>query len=330
MKTDNYFANGRVAVLSTRLLTEDKLLRIAECNELSEALKALYETGYADGTTLDNASEYQKLLDIELNKVCGEVRTLSSDQRTTEYFLVSYDYTNAKILMKSKYARTDGVEQCFACGKIAPQTLQQLINNDDYDSLPKPMADALMYIDQQYANGNRSPVVVDMALDKAMYADMCIRANKSSWKALKEYFKTEVDCLNLLTFFRAKRAGYDVNSYEQLIVDGGDISKQSLVEAYNTGYDKLRDILYYSNFRPLVDTLIHCWEQGNFAPAESAIYSSKRKIIDEQADSLTVQPLVKYYLDKVREADALRYVLIAVKSKLDKSTVKERLKELYE
>ena len=37
MKENQFYANGRVAVLSTKLLGQDKLTRLAECSTVAEA-----------------------------------------------------------------------------------------------------------------------------------------------------------------------------------------------------------------------------------------------------------------------------------------------------
>ena len=56
MNDNQLYANGRVAVLSTKLLAQDKLTRLAECNNVAEAVKVLTENGYG-GMTIDNAND---------------------------------------------------------------------------------------------------------------------------------------------------------------------------------------------------------------------------------------------------------------------------------
>ncbi|MCH5153534.1 MAG: V-type ATPase subunit, partial [Clostridiales bacterium] len=52
MHSDQLYANGRIAVMSTRLLTADKFTRLAECSTLIEALRVLTENGYGNGLTV--------------------------------------------------------------------------------------------------------------------------------------------------------------------------------------------------------------------------------------------------------------------------------------
>ncbi|MCH5152312.1 MAG: V-type ATPase subunit, partial [Clostridiales bacterium] len=145
--SDQLYANGRIAVLSNKLLTVDKFARLAECSSLVEALRVLSENGYGVGTTLANANDYEQILRAELDATLGELKELCFDPNAVSYFLCTYDYLNAKILMKSKYQRTSGVEYCFTNASYDVEKMQEDFVRDDYSSYTKNMAEACDGID---------------------------------------------------------------------------------------------------------------------------------------------------------------------------------------
>lgn len=329
MTNNNYYINGRVSALSTRLLTIDKLLRMLDAGSVDDAVKILYESGFQGGATADDKN-FDSLLQRELKAVCQEVRELSNNSYATDYFLLKYDYINAKILMKCKYMRCDGTDKCFDCASIDASLLQQYINSDNYSSLTTYMAQALETIDKLFAEGNRSPMVVDITLDKAMYQHMSICAHKSKNKQLIVYHALSVDYINLLTMFRCKKAHMDLYQYQKLTIDGGSLTQQRLIEFYTASNDELTNALYGSELLPFANLLIECYATGSLMQAESYMTVELYKLLATTVKFEGIQPLLQYYLDKVREIDAVRMVLIAVKSGIDKQTVTARLKELYE
>ena len=61
MSNEQLFANGRIAVLSNKLLTADKYIRLTECGNLAEALRTLGECGYSAAAA---ESDYEQALRV--------------------------------------------------------------------------------------------------------------------------------------------------------------------------------------------------------------------------------------------------------------------------
>ncbi len=95
MGVDQLYANGRIAVMSTRLLTADKFARIAESNTLAEAVKAVAENGYGNGVTPTVPNDYEQLLVAELDEALKVFKELCGNRHAVSYFLAKYDYLNA-------------------------------------------------------------------------------------------------------------------------------------------------------------------------------------------------------------------------------------------
>lgn len=307
------FANGRLSVMSTKLFGADKFNRLADCSCLAEAVRILSEYGYGGGASLSDPNDYEQLLVAESDKAMQDFKELCFNKKAVRYFLARYDFVNAKTLMKAKYMRVDGTDRCFANATYFPAKMQEDFVADEYGAYPKEMAKACDQIDGEFADGNRSPMVVDTVLDKAMFA--YLRRNASG-SLLKKLFDWEADTTNLLALARCKKAGFDENVFSQTIVKGGRISEKSLLDLWNNrsdATDKFSD--EYKRFVSLM--------KNDIVAAESLQSKVKRDILSRNADVLSVQPALDYFSAKVRETDIVRYILISVKNGVDKETIKK-------
>lgn len=323
MSVNQLYANGRIAVMSTRLLSADKFTRLAESNTLSEAVKVLVESGYGEGVPLSYPNDYEQLLIAELDEALKVLKELCLNKWAVKYFLCKYDYLNAKVLMKCKYMRTDGLAYCYNEGTIAADAMQTAFVNDDYSVCSKNMAEACDSIDAEYANGNRAPSVIDVTLDKAMFADMRLYSDKCKFKYgfIRGMFRFMADTTNLMSAYRARKALLDKTAYADMIIDGGSISRELLLDIFDDE-SKSGNLSYdYKAFFALTNST-----NDNLALAENEQKARVFRILRDHADLLTIQPVLEYFFLKVNEIDKCRKALSAVKSGLDKDKIKDMLK----
>ena len=199
------FSNSRVKALENTLLTEEKITRMAFSDSLEDGIRILYESGYAGGMTIDNINNIESLIAREKELDTAFFRETMLKGYGMEAFLKEEDYHNAKALMKLKYMHKDEEDGIFAEeGNIGIEELREAIMNDNYSSLPREMATALLEIDNIFASEKHSPRIIDTLLDKAMYVDSLNVARRGKVKTIIEYFTSKVDLTNILTLLRCK------------------------------------------------------------------------------------------------------------------------------
>ena len=321
MNSDQLYANGRIAVLSTRLLGMDKFQRLAECKSLVEALRVLQESGYGGGVTLENPNDYEQILKNELDSAMFAIRELCYDKNALKYLLCKYNYINAKLLMKGKYLREDFTSYCFDQGTYAKEKMQEDFLSDSYSAYGKFMAKACDQIDTEYANGNRSPQVVDKILDQACFDEMKTYAKHSSSRVVYKLYDWQVNTSNLMLIYRLKKAGYSREEYEKWIVDGASLKRQTLLGLWDSETLALDLPELYRKFYALCNS-----SNTSLKLAEQEQIAYRNKLIAEYQDFLTIQPALQYFFNKVDETERVRRVLIDVKNGIDKDKIKERLK----
>ena len=303
------YANGRAAVLSAKLFGADKFARLKDCHTVAEALKILYESGYGNGASVDSANDYEVLLRSELDCALKLFKELCYDKRVSGYVVSRYDYLNAKTLMKCKYMRVDGLPYCFLESSVSPKAMQDAFVSDDYSQLSKNMAEACDEIDTLFAEGKKSPRIIDKTLDKAMFADMRLFAKKCRVKFVKRLFDYEVNTVNILTAYRLKRASASSEEYSELIIDGGSISRETLLKLWDNEQAAIDLPAEYKSFYALCAS-----DKADLLQAETARSERIFDIISEETDLLSVQPVLDYFYRKVREIDEIRRILVGIKA----------------
>lgn len=306
MKNDQLYANGRISVLSTKLMGADKFSRLADCNSTAEALRVLSECNFGSG---DND---EQLLATETDNILLQLQELCTDKNAVQYFLCRYCYHNAKVLMKRKYMRIQSIDGCFLQTGQDVQLMSQAFVQDDYSLCSKHMAEACDQIDAAFADGDRSPRTIDFLLDKAMFAEMKLHARKSVG-LVKQLFEWEADCTNLIVLCRLKSAGANKEESAQWLIDGGKVKKQTLSQLWDNPQTELPQ--QYQRLWKLC--------QRQLAAAEEAKKQGASAIIEQNADMLTIQPAVKFFYDRLAEADKVRKLLVAIKRGADSLTLKK-------
>lgn len=309
--SNQLYANGRIAVLSTKLLGADKFVRLAECKYVTEALKVLAECGYQGGADA-SSNDYVAVLTAETDQLLALFDELCYDKNAVKYFLCKFVYHNVKVLMKRKYMRVGGTDGCFNNVGMDVNALQNAIVNDDYSLCTKNMAEACDKIDTAFAEGNRSPQVIDKLLDKAMFLDLHAYAKKSSIALVKKLFDWQVDTVNLMLIYRLKKAAMDVSQLDEWYIPYGTIKKQQLLAIWqDEAVDGLSE--QCKKFMALCS-----FEKSSLMEAEAEQKAVRNKLVDESADSLTIQPAIKYFLQKTDEIDKVRQIIIGIKNGVTK------------
>ena len=311
------FANGRVAVISTKLFGIDKFNRLADCNNIAEAVRVLVEGGYGGGVALADPNDYDNMLRAEIDSALAELKELCFDKNALAFLLCEYDFVNAKTLMKAKYMRIDGTNGCFVGATYDPKQMAKDFVDDDYSAYPKLMAEGCDAVDGRFADGERSPSVVDVELDRAMYAQMRAYARKTTLAVVKKLCAFRIDATNCITLLRAKKAGYSAEKYRAMVLQGGKVSEDTLLKLWSGDEKATSDL--YDEVRAVYDC------DGDVLRAEETKRKTEFALLTADADSLSVQPVLVYFARKVREIDLVRTVLIGIKNNLPREEIKANI-----
>lgn len=327
--TNAIFGAGRVGLLSTKLFTQEKFNRLAESQTLYDVVKILSESGYADGMSLESEQDYIQLLQKELEITVGFFKDLTSDTTVSDCFLLQYDYVNAKMMMKAKYMRVDCLADCYTVGLIDKTQLWDSVSVEEYETLPKEMRVACEKIDLAFFEEKREPSLIDLLLDKAMYAHIVRVLKGCRVQSVKNYFAIEIDTANIITMLRCHRANYPLERFEEMLVSGGTLTADFFREVYAEPVEKWETVSD-NRYSALIAKGVSSLQNGS-SLYDCTVMAEQMKIetLAPKNYELTIEPLVCYFLSKLREIENVKIIIVGIKNKTDSQRIKDKLKALY-
>ncbi|MFC1496175.1 V-type ATPase subunit [Candidatus Margulisiibacteriota bacterium] len=161
MPTDKYTI-GRIRSIESRMLDENKLLRMADAESFQQAFNILNETDYAPLLSkLNKPFDYELMLEIALKELKYLSQTLAPNNKIIDVIWEKYDYENIKLLIKAKKKNIEN-PPLLPYGNIDPSLLKEHIMKEN-GWLPKRLTNTIAsaqhindflkmfdYVDQQY------------------------------------------------------------------------------------------------------------------------------------------------------------------------------------
>lgn len=133
--TDYLALSARIHAMEGRLLTRDRMDRMIDAREESEALKVLTECGYGGAEGL-RAQDVERVLATARAETFQELSTAAPDPRVVDVFRLKYDYHNAKVLVKAEAMGIDAGGCCWTAGACPPLGWPRTIKRSSWAACP--------------------------------------------------------------------------------------------------------------------------------------------------------------------------------------------------
>lgn len=323
------YSNARVKALENEILNNEKLTRMCYSATLQDAVKILLENSYGGGMIIDNPYEYEKLLRAEDERVNDFLREVMPDKSGLEVLLLKLDYHNAKALMKAKIQGVKTAAETLTSAGLVPIELLANGINENANSLPKQMSDAIEVIKNANISVKVSPRFIDVVLDKAYFDNILEIAAKCKSKAIKKYVKSSIDIANVSLFFRCKRIENRA-MFDEAFVDGGSIDRGMLGKTFDQNYDAVLDKLRYTEISTVISESADELRTGKLVAFERVADNYIMHIFkNDRNDIFSVAPLAGFYIAKKTEIKCVRLILVGIKNSIGIEGVKERMRENY-
>lgn len=321
------YTNARVKTLENTLLSSEKLTRLSSCESLDDGIKILIESGYG-GSIAAETNDFEVILQAEDKKLCDFLKEAMPKNSGLESFLIKNDYHNAKALTKAKYLRLDDAEFMLCPkGLLEIEVLKEKIFADSYSSFSPIMQKALSTIDNQIANGDKSPRMIDCVVDIAMYKEIMQIVGASKVASVIKYWKTNIDFCNISNFVRCKNIDAEFSFFEQNFILAGSWDKAFFESAYSQPLSEFIEKLRYSEYASVV---LEALTQKDMTLFEKNWDNYCQQIFSkDKNDIFSVAPIAGFFVAKKIEIKVVRMILILLKIKADKTLIKQRLREFY-
>lgn len=324
--TDYLFLSAYIRAREGKLLTGERLGRMADAPDFDEAAKILTECGYPElAGTSDRALE--EAFSARRAEFLADMERLCPEKSLVEAFRLKYDYHNAKVLVKAEGAGVDGDGILSACGRVAPAVLAEAWREDVWRRVPGPLAAAIRQAKSVLAR-TANPQLSDMSLDRAYFAELLALASSIPGDFFTGWAKLSVDVANLRSAVRCIRGRMDEGVLRAALIDGGEISASRIGKSvYGEGVQAV--------FRS--GRLARAAELGQQAIEGAPLAAFEREcddvltryLADAKLTSFGPEPAVAYLAALDGEIVAARMVLLGKRSGLSPEKLRERLRESY-
>lgn len=313
--------------MENRLLTRDRMERMIEAKDHTEAFKVLTECGY-DELNEVTGSGLEAVLAKAQSDVFHDLSSAVPDVNLIDVFRIKYDYHNAKALIKAEATDADPTRLLMGGGRYAPESLAEDYRRDELRGCTDTFRQAVSRARESLASTG-DPQLCDFILDRACYAELSAAAAASGSSFVKGYAAILIDAVNLRCTVRASRLGKGADFLAQVLLPGGSVSTDTLARAKG-------------------EDLGHIFASGALAEAAalgaavSASGSGSLTAFERACDNAVTayvtaakhvpfgeQTVVGYLYAREAELTAIRTIMNSRMAGLDGDTIRERLRDSY-
>lgn len=321
------YASARLAALSTKVLSAAAIRRLAD-GSFDDAMRSLLDIRYGNVPDATGA-DIERMIDNERKRTADEIRELSPNPKLTDLLLLTTDVHNLKVLVKARLL--DSFDFTFLEGGLyGRELLEKAVAAADYRALPAWLSEALDALEARLRIGT-DPQMISLLLDRAYLAHAREAAKTAGEPFIGQYFAAMCDFGNLLTIFRLRAMGMASEDMRGMLLPDGQIPARELLGACELSGEAVLGLLPSGALKAAVARgLADMQKTGNIGALERERDNYLLSLAREHKhDTLTIFPVVGYYLARDREAKAVRLILTVKKNGLDDAVIQERLRELY-
>lgn len=308
-----------------RLLNDEKAARMLDAASFEDAAKILADCGYPDMSRYTTAEVEQALADHR-NEVFEELSRLSPDRELVDVFRLKYDYHNAKAIIKAEAVNTDAGRLLSDAGRVSGEKLLELYHEEHYSQLPAALGKAMQEARAVLAR-TANPQLSDFVLDKAYFTELKAMADRLDSDFLRGYARTLADSANLKSAVRTLRMGKNQDFLAEVLVEGGSVGVQSLIDADR---DALAGLFAHTPLEKAAALGSEALSGGGMTAFERACDNGVNSYL-RSAKLISYGPeAVLAYLAAVEgEIQAVRMILTGRLAGVKPQAIRERLRDLY-
>ena len=320
--TDYLAISARIRAMENRLLTRERMDRMIDARDDSEAMKVLAECGYRDSAGLDGA-----LLEARA-EVFRDMERSAPDPRLVEVFQIKYDYHNAKAILKAQAMGIDPERLLLSGGRYNPHELLEGWRREELRGCSPAFVRA-MEQGKTLLEEERDPQQVDLLLDRACYEEMARLAKDLESTFLQGYVRLSVDAANLRAAVRVNRMGKETEFLRKVLLPGGNVSEQSILAARG---DALDEVFRSGPLGPAAELGVKLIQTGGGSltaferecdNALTAYLAKARRV------PFGEETVIGYLYAKEQEFTAIRSIFAGRAAGLDGDLIRSRLRETY-
>lgn len=321
----------RIRVYETKLLDKPKIERMIDAHSADEALKVLQETEYSNHMSgAKKPEDYDNILSAELNRVFAVMYDICPDKRIVDLMALKYDYQNIKVLLKGKYLKQDFNDLLIPIGVIETENLKNAVENNALSDLPKIMKEGIEKAEAVF-DSTKDPQMIDIVLDKYLFKELTELQKEIGDRFVSKYVNALADTTNLKTLLRVKKQNKSRDFLEEVLVEGGSIDKEKLLNMLNDAAENISSKLAYSDYAEFIKAGIEYYTKTGSVSlfeklADNYIMTMMK---DAKIIPFGVEPILAYIYAKETEIKIIRIAMVGKLNNISGDLIRERLRDMY-
>ncbi len=328
---DDYaFADAYIGCHTARLMKQQDLVRLANCDDLHAAQTILQEFDYGDAKELEDddiewfiRKEQTKLYDLIFHGLPGREELAP--------YLYPFDYHNVKVCIKSELlGLTPSEEHLISSSDTDWKMIVAMVRDRNYAAMRPTMRDAVQEVLDVYGRTG-DPQEIDIILDKACYKDVYLKSVESGSDFLVDMAKITIDTVNIKAFARLKKMNKPWSFFKKVFVEDGVITEDFFISNYEDSLPQFGEKVVDPHLnKALIEGGRELDETGSFALLEKllndAVMEHNRKARDYVEG---IEPIAGYWYAKEDEIDNIRIILNGILAKMDPDDIIPFLSKTY-
>ncbi|MFR2891284.1 V-type ATP synthase subunit C [Peptoniphilus grossensis] len=321
-------SSTRLRVMEKELLKSENFIRASETETLEDALRSLSDTVYNKYINkISSPTEYEYILKEELTRFYDELFDISPSKIPIRLITLKYFYHNLKVIIKEDIGKKDLKDLYMNIGDFDLKEYRDALVKG---SKKNKYFELIQRVEEIYEE-KKDPQLIDIYLDNAYFTELLELAEESQVDLFIEYAKNLIDFTNIRTLLRAKKQEKDVEFLRQIIIEGGNVRKETYLDLLNrelsSDTDVFKKLEIYKYIKEALDSFK---ERGNLSDFEREMDNYFIDLIKD-VKYITYGPEVIFanVLAKEMEIKNLRIILVSKLNGLDSEFIREKLRDTY-
>ena len=318
-------------VQEKRMISGATFLRAADAPDVQEALRMLSQGSDYDFGSLVRIDDYELLLKNELRRIYEHAHSMTEQDSIVELCACKYDFHNLRAALKASLFPQRTPNPYISVTENAASDLEKLAAGDfEKSELPPHLVEAARVALESY-HAEKNPQMIDIVLDKAMFAHMKVLAAASDIAFITDYVEMSIDFYNVKALMRIREMQKGTAFLSQCLVEGGRTELAFFVENYAKAPSAMVPVFYYRYFGDAMRLGVETYERnGNFSQLERRLDNLLLTHL-KSAKYITYGPelLFAYLLNKENEIRQVRIVISCKSNGIGAEALKERLRDNY-
>ncbi|MFH1401397.1 MAG: V-type ATPase subunit [Parcubacteria group bacterium] len=325
------YAAAKIRALEKRLLSQNDLNLMVDAKNAEDSFAVFNDTNLADNLLRVKTREFEKAITEELKQSRKLIEDITDDKKVLKLIFLKNDFHNVKVFFKEK-----------ANGKVYPEKLISdlgLVRTDDLERrilkgdkkirFEKDFESTLQKIEKRLI-GVDSPDAIDNICDQEYFKLMADLSKDVGSRFIEDYFKLQLDSINLRVLFRGKATGRPLGTLKDIFFEGGRFSKKDLLLLYPKDENQIIEFLRLRLFPSE-----KIWFEDYFK--ERRLWQLEKALDDMQMEYLKKSKLIAagpevifaYIFANYNSLKNIRIIMVAKWNNILDKEIRRRVRQLF-